>query len=162
MPLTCVCVSVKSHLTSGASVRPRARRQFFALGSAGGFLGHSNPLSAREVFETCVIPTLLYGAENWILDDGCLELLERFQAEIGRRILKLSRYHSGLAVRIGLSLPSMTSRVLFTHARLRIHLPSTVGLRYLPSVYLLSHISPLERLFVQTPLGCAPPDPRLG
>ena len=25
--------------------------------------------------ETCVIPTLLYGAENWILDEGCLEIL---------------------------------------------------------------------------------------
>ena len=103
----------------------RARRQFFALGSAGGFLGHSNPLSAREVFETCVIPTLLYGAENWILDDGCLELLERFQAEIGRRILKLSRYHSGLAVRIGLSLPSMTSRVLTRKISYLHHLLST-------------------------------------
>ena len=86
-------------------------------------VGHSNPLSAREVFETCVIPTLLYGAENWILDDGCLELLERFQAEIGRRILKLSRYHSGLAVRIGLSLPSMTSRVLARLATYTIYYP---------------------------------------
>ena len=59
-----------------------------------------------------MIPTLLYGAENWILDEGCLELLERFQAEIRRRILKLSRYHSGLTVQIGLSLPSVTARVL--------------------------------------------------
>jgi hypothetical protein len=33
--------------------------------------------------ETCVIPTLLYGAENWILDKVCLELLESFQAEVG-------------------------------------------------------------------------------
>ena len=90
----------------------KARRQFFALGSSGGFLGHSNPLSAREVFEQCVIPTLLYGAENWILNDRCLELLENFQAEIGRRILKLSRYHSSLSVRIGLALPSVTSRIL--------------------------------------------------
>ena len=29
----------------------KARRQFFALGSSGCFLGHSNPLSAREVIE---------------------------------------------------------------------------------------------------------------
>ena len=90
----------------------KARRQFFALDSSGCFLGHSNPLSAREEMETYVIPTLLHGAENWILDECCLELLENFQAEIGRRILKLSRYHSSLAVRIGLSLPSITSRIL--------------------------------------------------
>ena len=58
------------------------------------------------------MPTLLYGAENWILDEACLDLLERFQAEIGRRILRLNRYHSYLAVRIGLSLPSIASRIL--------------------------------------------------
>ena len=87
----------------------KARRQFFHLGSSGCFLGHSNPISAREVMETCVMPTLLYGAENWILDEACLDLLERFQAEIGRRIL---RYHSYLAVQISLSLPSIASRIL--------------------------------------------------
>ena len=103
----------------------KARRQFFVLGSSGGFLGHSNPLSAREVVETCVFPTLLYGAENWILDEGCLELLERFQAEIGRRILKLTRYHSSLAVQIGLSLPSVTSRILKLKLRYLCHLLSS-------------------------------------
>ena len=103
----------------------KARRQFFALGSSGCFLGHSNPLSAREVVETCVIPTLLYGAENWSLDEGCLELLENFQAEIGRRILKLSRFHSSLAVRIGLSLPSITSRILIQKLTYLSHLLSS-------------------------------------
>ena len=58
------------------------------------------------------MPTLLYGAENWILDKACLDLLERFQAEIEWRILRLNRYHSYLAVRIGLSLPSIASRIL--------------------------------------------------
>jgi len=75
-------------------------------------LGLSNPLSAREVVETCVIPTLLYGADNWILDKACLELLESFQADIGHRILKLSKLHSQLSVHIGLSWPSITSRIL--------------------------------------------------
>lgn len=72
--------------------------------------------------ETCVFPTLLYGAENWILDE---ELLERFQAEIGRRILKLTRYHSSLAVQIGLSLPSVTSRILKLKLSYRYHLLSS-------------------------------------
>ena len=90
----------------------KARRQFFALGSSGCFLGFSNPLSAREVVETCMIPTLLYGAENWILDEACLELMESFRAEIGRRILKVSKFHSQLSVRICLFWPSITSRIL--------------------------------------------------
>ncbi len=62
--------------------------------------------------ETCVLPTLLYGAENWSLDATTLDLLERFQAEIGRRVLKLSRFHSTLSVLVGLSWPSMKARVL--------------------------------------------------
>ena len=90
----------------------RARKQFFALGSNCCFLGYSNPLSAREIVEICVIRTLLYGAENWILDDISLNLLERFQAELGRRILKLSKHHSSLSTIIGLSWPIMKSRIL--------------------------------------------------
>ena len=89
-----------------------------------GYAPDSNPLSAKEVFETCVIPTLLYGAEDWILDEGCLELLERFQAEIRRRILKFW-YHSGLAVQIGLSLPSVTTRVLIRKISYLYHLLSS-------------------------------------
>ena len=65
----------------------KARRQFFALGSTGCYLGQSNPLSARTVVETCILPTLCYGAENWILDDISLDLLNRFQSELGKRIL---------------------------------------------------------------------------
>ena len=38
--------------------------------------------------------------------------LESFQEEIGRRILKLSRFHSGLAVRVLLQGPSVKTRVL--------------------------------------------------
>jgi hypothetical protein len=70
----------------------KARKQF-----SGCFLGYSNPLSAREIVESCVIPTLLYGAENWIIDETSLNLLEWFQAELGRRILKLSKHHSMLS-----------------------------------------------------------------
>ena len=90
----------------------KARKQFFALGSSGCFLGYSNPLSAREIVESCVIPVLLYGAENWIIDETSLNLLERFQAELGRRILKLSKHHSMLSTLIRLSWPTMKARVL--------------------------------------------------
>lgn len=69
----------------------------------------SNPLSAREIVESCV---LLYGAENWTIDETSLNLLERFQAELGRRILKLSKHHSMLSTLIGLSWPTMKARLL--------------------------------------------------
>ena len=72
----------------------KARRQLFGLGSTGCYLGQSTPLTARTVVETCVLPTLCYGTENWILDDISLDLLNRFQSELGKRILRLSRFHS--------------------------------------------------------------------
>ena len=51
-------------------------------------------LTTISVVETCVFPTFLYGAENWILNEESIELLENFQAEIGRRVLRLSKKHS--------------------------------------------------------------------
>ncbi len=90
----------------------KAHRKFFALGSKGCYLGRSNPLSAKTIVETCVMPGLLYGAENWILGDPSLNRLESFHSVNGRRILKLSRFHSQLSVLVGLSWPSMSARVL--------------------------------------------------
>ena len=78
----------------------------------GAFHGKLNPLSGRAIYETCVIPVLLYGSENWFLTDALLQKLESFQAEIGRRILTLSRFHSARAVRLALDWPSVASRVL--------------------------------------------------
>ncbi len=48
----------------------KARRAFFALGSLGAFQGDLNPLSSRSIFETSVIPILLYGCETWLLDSS--------------------------------------------------------------------------------------------
>ena len=42
----------------------KARRAFFALGSTGLFQGRLNPLTARDLCETCVFPVLLFGCEN--------------------------------------------------------------------------------------------------
>ena len=64
------------------------RGAFFARGS-GVFHGTLNPLSSRSIVETCVMPTLLYGAESWILNATLLQKLESFQAEIAKRILRL-------------------------------------------------------------------------
>ena len=90
----------------------KARRTFFLFGGMGAFQGELNPLSGRAIFETCVVPILLYGCENWILTEDMLLTLERFQEEIGRRILKLSRFHSALVVRVLLQWPSVQARVL--------------------------------------------------
>ena len=69
----------------------KAMKTFFGLGSSGVFHGDLNPLSSSSIYETCVLPILLYGCETWLLDSSSLQALEKFQCEIGRRILKLPR-----------------------------------------------------------------------
>ena len=54
----------------------------------------------------------LPSCETWLLDASCIQALERFQCEIGRRILKLSKFHANKAVRIGLHWPTMSTRIL--------------------------------------------------
>ena len=92
----------------------KARRAFFAFGAMGSFHGQLNPISARSIYEACVVPVLLFGCENWILTDSILHQLESFQGEIGRRILKLSKHHSTLSTRLALRWPSVTVRI-FVH-----------------------------------------------
>ena len=89
----------------------KARRAFFAFGAMGTFHGQLNPISAKSIYEVCVVPVLLFGSENWILTDSTLRLLESFQGEVGRRILKLSKHHSSLSTRLGLRWPSVTARI---------------------------------------------------
>ena len=45
----------------------RARKCFFHYGSLGAFQGDLSPLSTRSIIETCVMPSLLFGSENWIV-----------------------------------------------------------------------------------------------
>ena len=45
----------------------RARRAFFAFGALGAFHGKLNCLSGMTIFDTCVIPILHFGSENWTL-----------------------------------------------------------------------------------------------
>lgn len=53
------------------------------------FLGQLNPLSARSIFDACVVSVLLFGYENWMLTDSMLRQLESFQGVIGHHILQL-------------------------------------------------------------------------
>ena len=41
-------------------------RSFFHFGAIGVFQGDLSPLSSRAVVESCVMPVLLYGCENWV------------------------------------------------------------------------------------------------
>ena len=108
----CLRVWWRYDLSPEKSVVHQARRAFFALGSIGAFYGRLNPLTGRSLFETFVVPTLLYGCETWILSESHLHILESFQAEIGKRILGISKYHSNIGTRIGLHWPSVKARIL--------------------------------------------------
>ena len=55
---------------------------------------------------------MLYSCETWILSESHLALLESCQAEIGKRILGLSKYHLNASTLIGLHWPSVTLRIL--------------------------------------------------
>ena len=89
----------------------KAHRAFLPQAQFGTFHGKLNSLSSRNIFEIFVIP-VLYGCEMWILTPSLVTKLEKFQSEIGRRILCLSKHHADLAPLIGLHLPSMKAHIL--------------------------------------------------
>ena len=95
-----------------ASIK-KSRRAFF-MHNSKVFQGKLNPLSGKALFEVCIIPILLYGCENWVLTTTLLTQLERFQSEIGRRILQLSRNHSSISCRIALRWPSVAARIFIS------------------------------------------------
>ena len=90
----------------------KARRAFFAFGAMGAFHGKLNTISGKTIFDTCVILILLFGSENWIITDPLVYQLEAFQGEIGRRILKLSKFNSTISTRLALKWPSIATRII--------------------------------------------------
>ena len=70
-----------------------------------------SPLSSKEVIESCVMPVLLYGSENWIMTDALMERLEAFQAELVKRVLKWPKHHSNTAAIAVLDIPMMKCRI---------------------------------------------------
>ena len=58
------------------------------------------------------MPILMYGSESWILNSTLLNKLESFQAELGKRILRLHSSSSNRGCRIALHWPSMHAHVL--------------------------------------------------
>ena len=111
----CLGVLWDNSTSSKACVNERiqkARAAFFANGQLGAFQGLLNPLSSRSIIESCIIPILLYGSENWVLNYSLLEALESFQAEPGRRVLKLPKFTSNTIPLLVLNWPTVCSRVL--------------------------------------------------
>lgn len=90
----------------------KAWRAFFALGRLIAFQGDLNLLSSCNIFETCIIPTILYGSETCLVDSSSLNALESFQNKIGCCILLVSKFYSKLAVCIGLHWPTVSTRTL--------------------------------------------------
>ena len=88
----------------------KVRKAFFAVGDLGAFQGKLNPLSSSSIFITCILP--IYGCETWILDSSTIARLERFQNEIGPKILQLPKHFSNTTVRLALLWPFMSTRVL--------------------------------------------------
>ena len=90
----------------------KARRSFFLYGNIGAFQGDLNPLSTRSIIETCTLPVLLSGCENWILSKKCYEDLESFIGELAKRGLKWPRHFSNTAALVTLDLHSAKSYLL--------------------------------------------------
>ena len=81
----------KSNLGSAKSVEAnieKGMKAFFATGAVGAYQGTLNPLSSISLFDTCVVPTVLYGSENWILTEQTIARLETFQSQMGKRYSK--------------------------------------------------------------------------
>ena len=86
----------------------KARRAFFAFGAMGAFHGQLNPISGRSIYESCVVPVLLFGCENWVLTDSMLHQLE---GDFGRRILKLKTSLHTLYILVWPSDASLPARI---------------------------------------------------
>ena len=58
------------------------------------------------------MPVLMYGSENWILNETTTALLESFLAEMAKRILKLPKWASNSVVNVMMGWPTMKARIL--------------------------------------------------
>ena len=89
-----------------------ARCVFFHFGSIGVLQSDVNPLFSRAVLQSCVMPVLLFGCENWILTETLWQKLEAFQGELVKRVLKWPRHHSNMAATTVLEKPMMRYIIL--------------------------------------------------
>ena len=77
----------------------KARKAFLHM-VAGLFQGDFSPLAGRSMVDMCILPILLYGAENWCLSPGSLHVLDSFLGEVSKRLLKLPQWYCNTPARI--------------------------------------------------------------
>ena len=109
---TCLGYQWKQDLSSSPAIQnriQRARKAYFQFGSIYAFQGKLSPVSCCSIVETCVLPVLLYGVENWILSPESIRMLECFQGEIAKWILQLPKWYSNTAAIVALGWKSLHS-----------------------------------------------------
>ena len=84
----------------------------FAYGSISVYQSAIFLLSCRSLVETCVVPILLYGCENWSLCDSSLKTLNSFLGELSKRVLRLPKWCSNTASMIVMDCLSAEARCL--------------------------------------------------
>ena len=90
----------------------KARRAFFHYGALGSFQGDLSPLSTGSIIQTCVMPVLLYGSENWVLSDKSITQLQSFLGEMAKRALKWPRHFSNTAALMVMGMESIQCSLL--------------------------------------------------
>ena len=70
----------------------------------GTFQGGLNPLSTGSIIQTCVMPVLMYGSENWLLT---INQLDSFLGEMAKRALKWPRHFSNTAALVTIGMESI-------------------------------------------------------
>lgn len=69
----------------------------------------------KSIINTCVMPVLLSGCENWVLSGDCLDLLESFIGEVAKRSLKWPKHFSNNAALVAMDLQSAKSRLFLIY-----------------------------------------------
>ena len=108
----CLGYQWRQDLSSSCAIQDcikRARKVFFQFGSVYAFQGKLSPISCCSIVETCVIPILLYGVENWVMSPESIRMLECFQGEVAKRILQLPKWYSNTASSVALGWNSLHS-----------------------------------------------------
>ena len=112
---TCLGVTWSHDLSPSASISnnlAKARRAFFAQQANGIAYGKQNPLTSRELYSVCVLPVCLYGSESWLLTEPMLGKLEKFQGDLGKKILNIPKHYSNLIPLVALKWPTMRLQII--------------------------------------------------
>ena len=113
----CLGIYFSSNQSSKRSIEEnlcKARRTFFTHGSIGIFHGLLNPLSSCSIFDCCVVLSLLYGSDVWLLNNTLQSKLVSFQVDLGKRMLRLPKSTANSITLLAMGLPSVRTRILIS------------------------------------------------